>query len=76
MMSSQPDMILEFAHMVADDYARRGVPGVEVYVDAQVSLNGRRPHGLVDPTVDLAKRYDGLGAKPWLLPGPAEPPEF
>lgn len=76
MMSTQPDMILEFAHVVADDFARRGMPGVEVHVDAEVSLNGRRPAPLVDPRVDLAKEKEGLAPKTWLLPAPAHPPEF
>lgn len=76
MMSTQPDMILEFAHMVADDYAKRGMPGMEVHVDAQVTLNGRRAHSLIDPSVDLARVSEGFGPKPWILPAPTEPPEF
>lgn len=75
MMSTQPDMILELAHLVADDFARRGKP-VEVHVDAQVALNGRRAAPLIDPRVDLAAVPEGVGRKPWILPAPAAPPEF
>lgn len=75
MMSTQPDMILEFAHVVADDLRAKGQE-VEVHVESQVSLNGRRPHPLIDPRVDLGRVSEGLGAKPWILPGPTEPPEF
>ena len=75
MMSTQPDMILELAHIVADDYAQRGRP-VAVYVEAEVALNGRRSAQLVDSTVDLSKVPDGLGPKTWLLPAPADPPQF
>ena len=75
MMSTQPDMILELAHVIAEDYARRG-RSVEVHADAQVTLNGRRLHPLIDPTVDLAAVPEGVGPKPWILPAPTEPPEF
>lgn len=75
MMSTQPDMILQFAHIVAADYRKRGVE-VEVFVDARVSLNGRRPQPLVDPTVDLAQQQDGLGPKRWILPMNDAPPEL
>lgn len=75
MMSTQPDMILELAHIIADDYARRGHP-VAVYVDALVALNGRRAAPMVDPKVDLSRIEDGLGAKTWILPAPTAPPEF
>jgi hypothetical protein len=67
MMAPQPDMILELAHMVAADFERRGVRDPVVTVDAFVSLNGRRRARLIDPTVDLAREDDGLGAKRWIL---------
>ncbi len=74
-MSTQPDLILAFAHVVRDDFARRGVPGVEVYAShSDVSLNGRAPVPLVDPHVDLAKVEDGLGPKTFLLPAPTSKP--
>lgn len=76
MMSTQPDMILELAHVVARDHEARGAGPVEVHVDAQVAMNGRRARPLVDPAADLAAVEDGLGPKRWLLRAPAEPPEF
>jgi len=71
MMSSQPDMILQFAHLVADDFRARGVRDPEVRIDAVASLNGRRRARLVDPTVDLAHEADGLLPKHWILPRPS-----
>jgi hypothetical protein len=68
MMSSQPDMILAFAHIVAAEFRARGVRDPEVRVDAVASLNGHRRARLVDPTVDLAREVDGLQPKPWILP--------
>lgn len=66
MMSTQPDMILQFAHMVADDFRARGVRDPEVRIDAVASLNGRRRARLIDPTVDLARETDGLAPRPWI----------
>lgn len=73
-MSGQPDLILQLAHHVAQDFAARGVPGVEVRVDAWVSLNGRPPARLIDPAVDLARERDSAWHAPWVLPAPAQRP--
>jgi vitamin K-dependent gamma-carboxylase len=73
-MSGQPDLILELAHHVRDDFERRGLGPVEVRVDALVSLNGRRLAPLIDPTVDLARVSDGLAPARYILPAPTEPP--
>jgi hypothetical protein len=68
MMSTQPDMLVQFAHYLRDYYARRGVKAPKVYADAYVSLNGRLGKSFVDPTVDLARVTDDLRPKPWILP--------
>jgi hypothetical protein len=77
MMSASPDMILQFAHIVAADFRARGVRDPEVRIDAVASLNGRRRARLVDPSVDLARETDGLLPRRWILPRPggeAPPP--
>lgn len=68
MAAPQPDMILQLAHIVADDFRARGVANPRVTVDAFASLNGRPRQRLIDPTVDLAAESDGLGPQPWILP--------
>lgn len=68
MMATQPDMILELAHIVADDFRTRGIVDPEVRVDAFASLDGRRRMRLVDPTVDLARETDSLMPASWILP--------
>lgn len=70
MMSSQPDMILELAHVVARDYRARGVRDPVVTVDAFASLNGRPRARLIDPEVDLAHTNAGLGHASWILEAP------
>jgi len=73
-MSGQPDLILQLAHHIRDDFAARGQGSVEVRVDAWVSLNGRAMRRMIDPTVDLSRIEDGIGKASWILPAPAEPP--
>ena len=69
-MTTQPDMILATAHIIARDFAARGRPNVEVRADVFVSINGRENARLVDPEADLAAVSHGVGPKPWLLPEP------
>jgi hypothetical protein len=76
MMSTQPDMILAFAHHLDKDFARRGHPDVEVRADAHVSLNGRPPQRLVDPGADLTQLEEGHQPKRWILPLQEAPPRL
>jgi vitamin K-dependent gamma-carboxylase len=75
MMATQPDMILELAHIVRDDFRARG-RDVAVFADAHVSLNGRPSAVFIDPAVDLAKERDTLAPKRWIMPMPEAPPRF
>lgn len=73
-MSGQPDLILQLAHHIGEDYRARGHRDVEVRVDAIASLNGRPPARLIDPNVDLMTIEDGLAPATWILPAPEAPP--
>ncbi|MCB9601363.1 MAG: HTTM domain-containing protein [Sandaracinus sp.] len=73
-MSTQPDLVLQLAHHVADELRARGHRDVEVRADVLVSLNGRAPSRLVDPEVDLARIEDGVAPARWILPAPEEAP--
>jgi hypothetical protein len=67
-MSRRPDMILQFAHHLADlEQARCGVRPV---VNARVvaSLNARPFQELIDPTVDLAAQPVSLAPAYWIVP--------
>ena len=66
-MAHQPDMILAAAHMIAAEYARRGME-VEVRADSFASLNGRRPARPIDPNADLAQVKPGVWGNGWVLP--------
>ncbi len=73
-MSGQPDLILQLAHHIRDDFDARGLGPVEVRADARVSLNGRRGAPLIDPDVDLTTIEDGIARAEWILPSPDGPP--
>jgi hypothetical protein len=73
-MSSQPDLILQLAHHIHDDFARRGYGDVQVRAQSRVALNGRRSAPFVDARVDLAERRDGLFPLPFILPAPPGAP--
>lgn len=74
-MSSQPDLILQLAHHIREDFRRRGRGDVEVRADSFAALNGRRSARLIDPEVDLSRIADGIGSATYVLPPPeAAPP--
>lgn len=65
-MTGRPDMLQQFAHYLSIQATKPGHAPVEVRVETQVSLNGRRFQPLVDPTVDLASVSDTLAPAPWI----------
>jgi len=67
MVATQPDMILQYAHILRNHYATHGFNEPEVYVDSYVTLNGRLGRPLIDPAVDLAKTDDSFSDKPWIV---------
>jgi vitamin K-dependent gamma-carboxylase len=73
-LGAQPDLVLQLAHRVRDDFHAQGHDDVTVRVEALVSLNGRSPAPMIDPAVDLARASDGIGKASWILPEPQGPP--
>ena len=74
-MAGQPDMILQLAHRIRDDFNQRGVGPVQVYADSWVSLNARPARRLIDPDADLAQVNDGLGVADWITAPPSSAPK-
>jgi vitamin K-dependent gamma-carboxylase len=71
----QPDLILQLAHAIRDDFVSRGHRDVQVFADAKVTLNGRPAAPLIDPHADLAAHDDCLLCRPsFVLPPPASSP--
>jgi vitamin K-dependent gamma-carboxylase len=67
MMSTQPDMIQEYARHLAKRFATPGT-SPRVYADAWASLNGRPSQRLIDPTIDLAAEPRTLGPARFVVP--------
>ncbi|WP_028980361.1 HTTM domain-containing protein [Sporocytophaga myxococcoides] len=67
MMATQPDMILQYAHLLRDHYAKIGFEKPQVFVDSYVTLNGRLGRVLVDPNTDLAAQEESFNHKSWIL---------
>lgn len=50
-----PDLILQFAHWQKSKLRAQGFEDIEIRAWIPISLNGRIPQPIVDPSVDLAK---------------------
>ena len=68
MMSTQPDMIVKYAHYLAAEYKKKGMADPEVYAEVYVTLNGQRSKLFIDSTVNLAKEQTGWMHYQWVLP--------
>jgi len=67
-MAFQPDFILEYAHFLKDHFESDGHKNVQVFVDCQVSLNGRLSTEFIDSTIDLVKQKESFLHKNWITP--------
>jgi vitamin K-dependent gamma-carboxylase len=68
MMSTDPDMIHEYALYIAARRRAAGENRVQVFADAYASLNGRPGQRLVDPEVDLASIPRSLAPQSYIVP--------
>ena len=68
-MSFQPDMILEYAHFLGNEFKWFGYgDDVHVYVDSYVSLNGRKSQRFINNSVNLYSEKKSFRNKKWILP--------
>jgi hypothetical protein len=67
-MSTQPELIRQFAHVLAMEYRGQGLTNVEVRAEVLASLNARPAQLLVDPRVNLAAEPASLRHKTWIEP--------
>ena len=67
-MAARPDMILQFAHHLAEKLPRTGPNPLRVQAQVFSSLNGRKSQLLIDPDVNLAAEHRTLAHTPWILP--------
>lgn len=67
-MAGRPELILQYAHHIADIESERLGHRVEVRADAFVSLNYRAPERFIDRDRDLAATKASLRHYDWILP--------
>ena len=66
-VSTKPDMMWQFAQQLHRIYQEKG-QDVAVYVESQVSINGKPYRQLIDPETDLASvPWLHLRTNPWVL---------
>ena len=62
MLATQPDMILQYARSLADEYQNDDAHVVRVYADSFVAFNGRPSQRYIRPDVNLADPEVSVGA--------------
>ncbi len=68
MMSTQPDLILQYAHFLAEKFRDKGITEPKVYAEVYVTLNGEPSRLFVDSTVNLAAKELSWRPYDWVLP--------
>ena len=66
-MSFQPDMILEYAHIISEYYKKIGFTDPSVYVDSYVTLNGRLSKQFIKNNIDLSQEKESFKSKDWII---------
>ncbi|XZF14132.1 HTTM domain-containing protein [Chitinophagaceae bacterium MMS25-I14] len=67
MMSTQPDMIIQYAHYLAGYYTAKGIKDPVVTTECYVTLNGSGSRLYIDSTVNLAAQTENFFSKKWVL---------
>lgn len=74
-MSNRPDMILQFAHHLAERWqAEHGGQAPAVYAQVWTSMNGRPAQLMIDPRRNLTNVERSLAPADWIMPLTTELP--
>jgi len=66
-LMTKPDIQWQFAQKMKNEYARSG-KSVSVFIESELSINGRPSVQFTDPTVDVANtNWNYLGKQKWVL---------
>ncbi|MEL6718517.1 MAG: HTTM domain-containing protein [Bacteroidota bacterium] len=66
-MRSQPDMILQFARHIGDEFKAKKGYAPEVFVKSRLSLNARRSQVFTNDTIDVYSSADPMN-NGWIIP--------
>ncbi|MEM9051668.1 MAG: HTTM domain-containing protein, partial [Bacteroidota bacterium] len=72
-MAMQPDMILQYAHLLEEHYKEKGMDDPQIRAEVWVTLNSRPASLLIDPSLDLTEIEDSWEHKDWIMPYPNNP---
>lgn len=65
-MKTRPDLILQMAHHLRDEWVAKGYPNVEVYVESTARLNDHDKQVLIDPLTNLAEQPRNIWPASWI----------
>ena len=68
MLSTQPDMIVQYAHQIAEHYKDKGFSGLRVYARSSIWFNGHASQTYVDPNIDLLSIDTSTPRMEWIIP--------
>lgn len=68
MMATQPDMLINYAHFLKEEYKKKGFEDPEVLAESYVTLNGKTSRLMVDKSIVLSDEKDNLKPKHWIIP--------
>jgi len=67
MMATQPDLILQYAHIIKREVEARGLENPIINAEVYVTLNGCRSKLFIEPKINLAVVNDSFEHKDWIL---------
>ncbi|MGQ0793477.1 MAG: HTTM domain-containing protein [Deltaproteobacteria bacterium] len=67
-MAARPELILQFAANLSEEFKRKGYPDAEVFAISFASVNGRKMSPMVNPEVNLAIVSSSAPVSSWTLP--------
>lgn len=68
MMATQPDMMINYAHFLKQEFKNKGINEPEIVAESYVTLNGKASRLIVDKTTDLSLEENNLKPKKWIIP--------
>lgn len=71
-VAKQPDLLLQFTRDLGDKLEEKQGKRYPIHANVELSINGKPPAPLYDPTVDLSRVEWSLAKKDWLLPYPGD----
>lgn len=67
-LSTQPDLILQFAHFLKEKYQHELKIEPEIYANCFVNLQNKGTIRFINPNTDLSKIKESFKPKTWILP--------